>query len=80
MKKWSWLKDGCPKCGKKTLPSKQERERGWCSSCEVASWPEDKKKVIKRVVRSAFRLRAGKGTKQQLTQAIDAWSTQDKQC
>jgi hypothetical protein len=50
MSERSWLKDGCPKCGRKCLPSRQERERGWCSSCEVATWSEEKKRAFGRVL------------------------------
>lgn len=54
----TWFKNGCPKCGKITIPSKHERERGWCSSCEVASWSAEKKKAVGNVLGAAF---GGKG-------------------
>jgi len=35
------------KCNQKiALASKGETERGWCSACEVASWPEEKRKAF----------------------------------
>ena len=45
----------CPKCGKEVLASRQERERGHCSSCEVASWTEEKRRAINRCIGLAFR-------------------------
>lgn len=48
----------CPKCNKSHLIGKEERERGICASCEVASWSPEKKAAIGKVVslglKSAF--------------------------
>ncbi len=44
----------CSKC-KRSLIGKDERERGVCSTCEVASWSPDKKKAIGRLVSLGFR-------------------------
>ncbi len=39
----------CSQC-QKPLVGKDERERGICSTCEVASWSPEKKKAIGRLV------------------------------
>jgi hypothetical protein len=39
----------CSKCGR-SLIGKNERERGTCSQCEVASWSPEKRASIARLV------------------------------
>ena len=44
----------CPKCGREVLASRDEREQGHCSSCEVASWTSEKRAAIGRCIGLAF--------------------------
>ena len=45
---FSWI---CPKCEKKIfLPSKYEVERGWCATCEVNSWSQEKRNAFRGIV------------------------------
>jgi len=48
----SWT---CPKCDRSVLASREERERGHCSTCEVESWSPEKRTAINRCIGLAFR-------------------------
>ena len=43
-------------CGR-TMISRDERERGWCSTCDVASWSPEKRAAMDQCIGLAFRKR-----------------------
>lgn len=64
----NWI---CPKCGtKKFLSDKQERERGRCHSCEVASWTQEKRDAFSALLREF--VRTGDASQETLDKAIRA--------
>jgi G:T/U-mismatch repair DNA glycosylase len=51
---------GLKRCQCGCLLLGHDRERGWCSSCEVDSWPEEKRKAIGHMVAVALQGKADK--------------------
>ncbi len=43
----------CTHCGGRLL-SREERTRAICSTCVVASWSDEKREVMRKLVRAAF--------------------------
>ena len=64
----NWI---CPKCSRKILACKQETERGWCSACEVASWPEEKRKAFRSLVGAFARGAGRKEVEEKIDSAIE---------
>lgn len=52
LKPWQYQ---CSKCGKIKSFDKRGKERGWCASCEVATWSPEKTKALARVIGAAMR-------------------------
>lgn len=45
----------CSKCGKIISFDRRGKARGWCASCEVASWSPEKRNALNRVIGAAIR-------------------------
>jgi ribosomal protein S27AE len=67
-KSLSWV---CPRCGRRIfIVSSEEEERGWCSTCEVGSWSDEKRKSLQDVIRAYRRGESRETLEEKVTEAL----------
>lgn len=52
LKPWQFI---CSRCKKIISFDRRSKERGWCCKCEVASWSEEKKRALGKVIGASLR-------------------------